>query len=118
MAIKDGTDICDEDMERLSCLTHRELTDYEVSSMKEEGLWYFGLYGWRISELKIYESPKELSEFTKPCPKGHNCATCSWYFPGIQDYGRCEPPCCGFWESDDSMIARPPQSWMYVEELT
>lgn len=61
---------------------------------------------------------RTLSEFTKPCPKGHNCATCSWYFPGIQDYGRCEPPCCGFWESDDSMIARPPQSWCYVEELT
>lgn len=115
MAIKDGTDICDEDMERLSCLTHRELADYEASSMKGEGLWYFGLYGWRIADLKIYDEPKKLSEFTRPCPEGHNCAACSWYFPGIQDYGRCEPPCCGFWESDDSLIARPPQSWCYVE---
>ena len=63
MSIKDDTDISDEDMERLSCLTHRELADYEASSMKEEGLWYFGLYGWHIADLKIYDEPKELSEF-------------------------------------------------------
>lgn len=118
-AIKDGADISDEDMERLSCLSRAELLRYEHSSPSSENrIQYFGLYGWHITDLKIYAEPKELSEFTKPCPKGHNCATCSWYFPGIQDYGRCEPPCCGFWESDDSMIARLQQSWCYVEELS
>lgn len=92
-----------------ACLSYTDLHRYIGSGGR--------FYGWHISDLKIYDEPKELSEFTKPCPEGHNCAACSWYFPGIQDYGRCEPPCCGFWESDDSLIARPPQSWMYVEEL-
>ena len=91
-----------------ACLSYTDLHRYIGSGRR--------FFGWHISDLKIYDEPKELSEFTKPCPKGHDCATCSWYFPGIQDYGRCEPPCCGFWESDDSMIARPPQSWCYVEE--
>ncbi|MBO5918745.1 MAG: hypothetical protein J6Q14_08275 [Oscillospiraceae bacterium] len=90
-----------------ACMTYDQMADY--IGYGKQG------FGWHISKLKIYDEPKELSEFTKPCPKGHDCATCSWYFPGIQDYGRCEPPCCGFWESDDSMIARPPQSWCYVE---
>lgn len=101
-------DILTKDGER-TCLEYDDIEAYGKGAP---------LYGWFISDLVIYDEPKELSEFTKPCPKGHNCATCSWYFPGIQDYGRCEPPCCGFWESDDSMIARPPQSWCYVEELS
>ena len=93
-----------------TCITDKEIAEYLGNGKTG--------YGWLISDLVIYDEPKELSEFTKPCPKNHNCATCQWYFPGIQDYGRCEPPCCGFWESDDSMVARPPQSWCYVEELT
>lgn len=27
------------------------------------------LYGWHISDLKIYDRPKELSEFRKPCDR-------------------------------------------------
>lgn len=75
-------------------------------------------YGWHISALKIYDKPKKLSEFCRPCPKDRNCTACNFWFPAIMDYGRCEPPCCGFWEDDASMICRPPQSYMYVEELT
>lgn len=43
-------------------------------------------WGWGISELKIYDTPKELSEFSK--------------------YGFGEPV----------PLKRPPQSWMYVED--
>ena len=95
MAIKDGTDICDEDMERLSRLTHRELADYEASSMKEEGLWYFGLYGWHIADLKIYDKPKQLGEFR------------SWNTGVLFKDGYPMPT---------HEIKRPPQSWCYVEE--
>ena len=49
------------------------------------------LYGWHISNLKIYDKPKELSEFRMP-----------------------EMP-LGFRYEDDT-IKRPPQSWQYVEE--
>lgn len=95
MAIKDGTDICDEDMERLSCLTHRELADYEASSMKEEGLWYSGLYGWHIADLKIYDEPKELSELH------HDCSQCGYVNAR--------------WDNCDFIIKRPPQSWCFVK---
>lgn len=95
MAIKDGTDICDEDMERLSCLTHRELVDYEASSMKGEGLWYFGLYGWHIADLKIYDEPKELSELH------HDCSQCGYVNAR--------------WDNCDFIIKRPPQSWCFVK---
>lgn len=95
MAIKDGTDICDEDMERLSCLTRRELVDYEASSMKGEGLWYFGLYGWRIADLKIYDEPKELSELH------HDCSQCGYVNARLDN--------CDF------IIKRPPQSWCFVK---
>lgn len=43
-------------------------------------------YGWHISDLKIYDKPKELSEFSK----------------------------YGFEETVS--LKRPPQSWMYVED--
>jgi predicted transcriptional regulator len=48
-------------------------------------------YGWHISNLVIYDEPKELSEFKKPnLPLGLR------------------------WEHEE--INRPPQSWCYVEE--
>lgn len=65
------------------------------------------LYGWHISDLKIYDKPKELSEFIKACPytDGSYCLgqKCEHY----GDYsGKC---CC--------VVKRPPQSWCYVEEV-
>ena len=70
-----------------------------------------------ITDPVLYDAPKDLSGFCKPCPHEHNCFSCDYFFPGIQDYDRCEPPSCGWWESDESAISRPPQSWCYVEEL-
>lgn len=60
------------------------------------------LYGWHISDLKIYDKPKELVEFRKPCDKNANCFYCKQAaFSG----GNCT-----------GKITRPPQSYMYVEE--
>lgn len=63
-----------------------------------------GLYGWHISDLVIYDEPKELSEFAKPC--NHNCFAPCPYYQG-KEY-ECEKP----------TITRPPQSWCYVEEVS
>lgn len=54
---------------------------------------------WHISDLVIYDKPKELSEFRKPliCHRG------------IQNDN-----CVGCWDCE---IKRPPQSWFYVEEV-
>lgn len=59
-------------------------------------------YGWHISELKIYDTPKELSEFqraTDPCNSCH--AEYTWECTGCKNL------------SGD--IKRAPQSWCYVE---
>lgn len=63
------------------------------------------LYGWHISDLKIYDKPKELSEFYIPCKKP-SCRMCDWE----REYDVCA---CGY----KKPITRPPQSWCYVEEL-
>lgn len=107
MAIKDGTDISDEDMERLSCLSHRELQRYEDSSAKENRLWYFGLYGWHITDLKIYDEPKELSDFkaNDACPfLGRN--GCSYEFHCFRAGKTMR---CG------NYLDKAPQSYCYVQ---
>nr|DAH89780.1 MAG TPA: hypothetical protein [Caudoviricetes sp.] len=82
-----------DDVEKQACLTREEIVNY----LKGTG------YGWHISDLRIYDSPRELSEFrraTDPCDSCHAEYT---------------------WECTDCQklvgdIKRPPQSWCYVEE--
>lgn len=62
------------------------------------------LYGWHICDLKIYDKPKELSEFRKPCDRFLDCFTCRRLVRN--EYMSC-----------DNKITRPPQSWMHVEDL-
>lgn len=61
------------------------------------------LYGWHISELKIYNEPKELYSFVKPCDREYDCCVCMRWDNSVQN---CE----------DSII-NPPKSWCYVDEL-
>ena len=84
-----------------TCLTDKQIMDYLGNG--EKG------YGWHISDLKIYDSPKELYEFEKPCPYGEECWKCKYHYDG----SLYEPPCCN-WEEFE--ILRPPQSWCYVNE--
>lgn len=76
-----------------SCLIKDELMNY--------GKWKT-LYGWHISDLKIYDKPKELSEFRKPFIDYVSPKESKMVNPkiGISEYVTC-----------------PPQSWIYVEEL-
>lgn len=71
-------------------------------------LWDYGkgatLYGWHISNLKIYDNPKQLSEFKGLCKIEVGCGECPYY-----NYTKME--------CDGRTIKRPPQSWCYVEEL-
>ena len=62
------------------------------------------LYGWHISDLKIYDNPKECSEFRKPCDRFLDCCTCRRLVRN--EYMSC-----------DNKITRPPLSWCYVEDL-
>lgn len=69
-------------------------------------------YGWHISDLKIYDKPRELSEFYKECDLD-KCDSCPHLY--VENTPNSYETWCEF---DEKMpIARPPQSWCYVEEL-
>ena len=69
-------------------------------------LWDYGkgatLYGWHISELEIYDTPKKLGEFERP----YECDGCDAKW--ASECNACH---------DNNKLKRPPQSWCYVEEL-
>lgn len=69
-----------------TCLTYDEIINYCNGNE---------LYGWHISDLKIYDKPRELSEFEFPKDDAYlNYRKRNQYFKGI---------------------TRPPQSWCYIE---
>lgn len=90
-----------------SCLTIDEILDYAKGKR---------VYGWRIADLKIYDKPKELSEFYIQC--NEYCKTGTIYAP---------KKCCKCkyqytWDlaskcriDGKQPLKRPPQSWCYVE---
>ena len=82
-----------DDVEKQACLTREEIVNY----LKGTG------HGWHITDLLIYDHPRELTEFrraTDPCDSCH--AEYTW-----------ECTDCKKFSGD---IKRPPQSWCYVEE--
>lgn len=81
-----------DDVEQQACLTREEIVRY----LKGVG------YGWHISGLKIYDTPKELSKFSRPF---ENCID-----------KVCDEFGCASCENGGH-IKRPPQSWCYVEEV-
>lgn len=59
-----------------------------------------------ISDLKIYDKPKALSEFAIPCNKSNEkCITCKSFM------GAAGLPFC------KDLLTRPPQSWFYIQEV-
>lgn len=87
------------------CLSYDEVKDYGKGET---------LYGWHISDLKIYDKPKELSEFYSPCPiENKDCENCI-------RYGKPHK-----WDFDEKQgliyctrrLSRTPQSWQYVDEV-
>ena len=71
-----------------ACLSYVELEDYLGS---KDG------YGWHISDLTIYDKAKSIEMF----PVGKIARDCG----------------CGGYMIYNKVLARPPQSWCYVEEL-
>ena len=89
-----------------TCLTEEELFNYIVGNKKEGTGWL-----WHISDLKIYDKPKELKEFVKPCDWNFDCCTCK---RAVYELTKAEAK---VFYGCDREITRPPQSWQYVEEL-
>ena len=93
-------------------ILERDLNDwlpknrYDVSNellkdinSNQEQLWNYGqgkiLYAWYIDDLKVYDKPKELSEFS----------TISHRMKGKES------------RFTSHLLQRPPQSWMFVDNL-
>lgn len=91
------------------CLSHEQLREYGKCKT---------LYLWHITNLKIYDEPKELSEFYKPCPCNNKCYECKYHFDGYFVGDTPIPDECGWFEGGDGALTRPPQSWCYVEEVS
>lgn len=105
-----------DDIEKLACLSYNEMINYFYKPEELDGKTVKQGFAWHISDLKIYDKPKELSEFRKPLDSVY----CSRY----RDY--CEEGCVGFGSTDyvcndywnwEKGLTRPPQSYMYVEEV-
>lgn len=72
-----------ETLVKATCLTEKEINDYGKGK---------DIFGWHISDLVIYDKPKELCEFGTPMEIG------KYTYKPV------------------ATLKRPPQSWCYVEE--
>lgn len=105
----DGTPISNikSDYEQASCLKRKEIIDYILRPNKKQNSekgtnW---VHGWHISELKVFEEPKGLSELYQQCKTScYNCKN-PRYFDGSCD------------ERGKHRIKLPPQSWFYMEAV-
>lgn len=88
----DGEDM----LKNTTCLDDVEIMDYMDCYTHRK------FYCWNISDLEVYDNPKELSEFVGVCRK--SCLNCKYvkYLDGLCD------------ERGTYKFAGPPQSWCYA----
>lgn len=91
-----------DDFEKLACLSYKEIIDYFYKPEELDGNHSKQGYAWYIDNLKIYDKPKELSEFKVYDKTYDNVGAFGWAFSDEQKY---------------TPLKRPPQSWCYVEEV-
>ena len=112
-----------DDVEQQACLTREEIVRY----LKGVG------YGWHISDLKIYDKPKELGDFwsyNEALHKRYDAEIDFCCYDAANEYGEALTDCgdayndilncyrCwNEWSGWCHRTKRPPQSWCYVEEL-
>ena len=87
-----------------TCLSHDEIIKYADGKR---------LYYWHISDLVIYDKPKELCEFLISCGDNPKCDGCEAFYYSNTECGK-EEYCCSIIDGYKP-IKRPPQSWCYVE---
>lgn len=95
---------CEAGVIAKSCVPEKELYHYLQGKTP---------YGWFISNLVIYDKPKELSEFAAVCEglKPYQCDKCEYsYTESNESIGTYHECCC----NNLKPLKRPPQSWAYV----
>lgn len=90
-------------LQKVACVSTEDIREYS-------GKNYDNIIEMKISDLKIYDKPKELSEFKKPY-KARPCEL-GKYCEDMICEGTCKGNICPC-----EKISRPPQSWCYVEDI-
>ena len=91
--------VAETELPKLACLTIDEIVDYAGSENRE-------VVGWHITDLKLYDKPKKLDEFNHSCNYAGLCFSCDRAKFTSKGDRICR-----------AMITRPPQSYMFVEEV-
>lgn len=80
-----------------TCLSYEDMVNYSNGKT---------IYGWHITDLKLYDKPKKLDEFNHSCNYAGLCFSCDRAKFTSKGDRICR-----------AMITRAPQSWQYVEEV-
>ena len=113
--------VIEYDGDKLWCTTNAAFSPTTCLSQAEI-IAYIGdkgrCYGWHISDLRIYDTPRDLGEFSPACTYKSDDGTCqtrrvacSFQQLDYNQDGTINIVECG------RVIEHPPQSWCYVEEM-
>lgn len=100
-----------KELEYNSCLSEGDIFSYLFPNVG---------YGWHISELKIYDDPKEINEFYNLCDESltdiesNKCKKCIYHRDKNEMILTNDQNCVC---NGAKPITRAPQSWCYVDEL-
>lgn len=100
-------DITEEELAQM-CLTYDDVMKYGNNSDV--------LFGYHISDLVVYDMPKELSEYLKPCPdKYEYCNSCKYAHISYPDWVETYEDTfdCSYNVTCLNRITKAPQSWGY-----
>lgn len=129
-----GEFICDYVMRHCE-MANADLAEQQGWMKREKILEYANgkeVFGLRITNLVIYDKPKELSEFAKANfptfdemnDDGSICQYCPAtnfgqdFVNGVPDDFQCDVDCYDAYEdyaAQNRFLTRPPQSWCYAE---
>lgn len=114
---------------RKSFLSEKQMFDYLYNADRKTG----GGWAWHISDLKIYDKPRDLSEFlayNEELHKRYDSEEDFCCYNDTNEYGEALTDCGDAynnilncyrcweeWSGWCHHVTRPPQSWCYVEEL-
>lgn len=117
-----GEFVCDSILSNCE-MANADIAEQQGKVKREDLLKYANgkkLYGWHISDLKIYDEPKELSEFNKPCDFNYDCFLCDravYDKKVITDISGKITKVNNKFIACDDVKTRPPHSWCYVESV-
>lgn len=111
-----GEFICD------AIISHCEMANADIAEqrgcIRREQLFEYAngaeLYGWHITDMKIYNKPKSLSKFGTLCDE--DCPNCEFWKCDMVNQHERDMDCTNS-SYPLRPLKRPPQSWRYVEVI-